>query len=142
LYPYSQRLDMGQATPTSQSPGGAVSGQQPGQINYLRNSVKAVVNAFTGRVTLYQWGPSDPVLRAWMKAFPGVVRPASWIPASLRPHLRYPPDLFEVQRQILAKYHVVNPQSFYGGQNFWSVPSDPTGTGPGTLSQPPYYLTM
>jgi hypothetical protein len=115
----------------------------PGQINYLRNSVKAVVDAYTGAVTLYQWGPSDPLLRTWMNAFPGVIKPRSDIPAYLLPHLRYPPDQFEVQRQILAKYHVTNPQSFYGGQNFWTVPNDPTGsTITGGLSQPPYYLTM
>ena len=78
-----------------------------------------------------------------MNAFPGVIKPSSAIPAYLRPHLRYPPDLFEVQRQILAKYHVQNPQSFYGGQNFWTVPNDPTGTSTNSgLSQPPYYLTM
>jgi hypothetical protein len=78
-----------------------------------------------------------------MNAFPGVIKPGRDIPAYLRPHLRYPPDLFEIQRQILAKYHVTNPQSFYGGQNFWTVPSDPTGrTINSGLSQPPYYLTM
>jgi uncharacterized protein len=142
MYPYSQRFDMGQATATSQAPGGSVAGQQPGQVNYLRNSVKAVVNAFTGQVTLYQWGPPDPLLRAWMKAFPGIVKPRGAIPPTLLPHLRYPPDLFEVQRQILARYHVVNSQSFYGGQNFWSVPNDPTGAHADKLSQPPYYLTM
>jgi hypothetical protein len=143
LYPYSERISMPQATATSQTPSGAVAGQSPGQINYLRNSVKAVVDAYTGAVTLYQWGPSDPLLRTWMNAFPGVIKPRADIPAYLLPHLRYPPDLFEVQRQILAKYHVTNPQSFYGGQNFWTVPNDPTGsTITGGLSQPPYYLTM
>jgi len=83
------------------------------------------------------------MLRTWMNAFPGVFKPGRDIPAYLRPHLRYPPDLFEVQRQILAKYHVTNPQSFYGGQNFWTVPNDPTGRAINSgLSQPPYYLTM
>jgi uncharacterized protein len=143
LYPYSERISMPQSTATSQTPNGAIVGQVPGQINYIRNSVKAVVDAYTGAVTLYQWGPSDPLLRTWMNAFPGVIRPRSDIPAYLMPHLRYPPDLFEVQRQILAKYHVTNPQSFYGGQNFWTVPNDPTGSSiTGGLSQPPYYLTM
>jgi radical SAM protein with 4Fe4S-binding SPASM domain len=132
------------ATATSQTPNGAVAGEAVGQINYLRNSVKAVVDAYTGAVTLYQWGPSDPLLRTWMNAFPGIIKPRSDIPAYLLPHLRYPPDQFEVQRQMLAKYHVTNPQSFYGGQNFWVVPNDPTGANTITsnLSQPPYYLTM
>ena len=143
LYPYSERISMPQATSTSQTPAGAVAGELTGNINYIRNSVKAVVNAYTGAVSLYQWGPADPMLQTWMKAFPGVIKRSSDIPAYLRPHLRYPPDLFEVQRQILAKYHVLNPQSFYGGQNFWTVPDDPTGAGnSGNLSQPPYYLTM
>ena len=143
LYPYSERISMPQATSTSQDPTGAIAGQATGEINYLRNSVKAVVDAFTGDVTLYQWGPSDPLLQAWEKAFPGVIKAKSQIPDYLLPHLRYPQDLFEVQRQILAKYHVLNPQSFYGGQNFWTVPNDPTGSGSaGTLNQPPYYLTM
>jgi hypothetical protein len=143
LYPYSERIGMPQATSTSQTPDGAVAGQLTGDINYIRNSVKAVVNAYTGAVTLYQWGPADPMLQTWEKAFPGVIKQEKDIPPYLRPHLRYPPDLFEVQRQILAKYHVRNPQSFYGGQNFWTVPDDPTGTGnAGNLSQPPYYLTM
>jgi uncharacterized membrane protein (UPF0182 family) len=143
MYPYSERISLTAATATSQAANGAVAGQAVGQINYLRNSVKAVVDAYTGAVTLYQWGPSDPLLRTWMNAFPGIIKPRSDIPAYLLPHLRYPPDLFEVQRQILAKYHVTNPQSFYGGQNFWTVPNDPTGvTTASGLNQPPYYLTM
>jgi uncharacterized membrane protein (UPF0182 family) len=119
--------------------------------------VKAVVNAYTGSVTLYAWDASDPVLRTWMKAFPGVIKPKSEIPAALMPHLRYPPDLFEVQRQILTQYHVLSAQPFYGGQNFWAVPEDPSNSGatnptsptnPGgsggsqPASQPPYYQTM
>jgi uncharacterized membrane protein (UPF0182 family) len=139
LYPYAQRLGLAQATATSDAPGGSVAGQAPGQINYLRNSVKAVMNAYTGRVTLYAWDPADPILRAWMRAFPGVIQPKSAIPAELLRHLRYPPDLFEVQRQVLTQYHVTQAQSFYGGQNFWAVPNEP-GSQPG--SQPPYYQTM
>jgi uncharacterized protein len=143
MYPYSERISMPQATSTSQTPNGSVAGQPTGEINYIRNSVKAVVDAYTGDVSLYQWGSPDPMLRTWMNAFPGVIKPSSAIPSYLRSHLRYPPDLFEVQRQILAKYHVQNPQSFYGGQNFWTVPNDPTGTSTNSgLSQPPYYLTM
>ncbi|HEY5987767.1 MAG TPA: UPF0182 family protein, partial [Streptosporangiaceae bacterium] len=144
LYPYSERIGMSAATSSSQSPRGAVAGQPTGQINYLRNSVKAVVDAYSGSVTLYQWGPSDPVLQTWMKAFHGIVKPQSAIPDYLLPHFRYPPDLFEVQRQILAKYHVTDAQAFYGGQNFWAVPNDPTGAESvgNRLPQPPYYLTL
>jgi hypothetical protein len=143
LYPYSQRTSISQATATSDAPGGTVAGQPTGDINYIRNSVKAVVNAYTGSVTLYQWDSADPVLRTWMNAFPGVIKPRSDIPAALMPHLRYPPDLFEVQRQILTQYHVLSAQSFYGGQNFWAVPDEPSNSGNSqSSSQPPYYQTM
>jgi uncharacterized protein len=140
LYPYSERLSMPQATTTSDNPGGSVAGQPTGQVNYVRNSVKAVVNAYTGNVTLYQWGAPDPVLRTWMNAFPGVVKPQRDIPSYLMPHLRYPPSLLEVQRQVLARYHVLQAQSFYGGQNFWAVPNDPSNSQSDPV--PPYYLTM
>jgi uncharacterized membrane protein (UPF0182 family) len=140
LFPYSERLSMQQATATSDDPGGAVAGQPTDEINYVRNSVKAVVNAYTGDVSLYQWDKNDPVLRTWMNAFPGVIKPESAIPAAIKPHLRYPQDLFEVQRQILARYHVTQAQAFYGGQNFWAVPNDPSVSQP--ASMPPYYLTM
>jgi hypothetical protein len=140
-YPYSQRLSLQQATSNSYNPGGSTVGPDD-QVNYVRNSVKAVVNAYTGAVTLYQWSGNDPVLDTWEKAFPGVIKPRSAIPADLMPHLRYPPALFEVQRQILAQYHVTQAPEFYGGQNFWAVPTDPSGTAPNASSQPPYYLTM
>ena len=77
-----------------------------------------------------------------MKAFPGVIKPQSAIPADLMPHLRYPTVLFEAQRQILTQYHVTQAPEFYGGQNFWAVPTDPSGTAPNASSQPPYYLTL
>jgi hypothetical protein len=140
-YPYAQRIGLQQASANSYSPGGSTVGPA-GQVNYIRNSVKAVVNAYTGAVTLYRWGGKDPILDAWEKAFPGVIKPESAIPANLRPHLRYPPVLFEAQRQILAQYHVTQAPEFYGGQNFWAVPTDPSGTAPNAASQPPYYLTM
>jgi uncharacterized membrane protein (UPF0182 family) len=139
LYPYSQRVGLAQATSTSDAPGGSVAGQQVGQLNYIRNSVKAVVNAYTGAVTLYAWDQHDPILQTWMRAFPGIIKPKRDIPSYLLPHLRYPPDLFEVQRQVLGQYHVLSAQSFYGGQNFWAVPNSPSDS---QASQPPYYQTM
>jgi hypothetical protein len=139
-YPYSARVGMQQATTDSYARGGDVTGPG-GQLNYLRNSVKAVVNAYSGQVTLYQWGGRDPVLADWEKAFPGLVRPASAIPAALRAHLRYPEALFAIQREILTQFHVTSPAAFYGGQDFWSVPADPAA-GSGGQPQPPYYLTM
>jgi uncharacterized membrane protein (UPF0182 family) len=140
-YPYSQRLNLDQASSDSYSPGGSIVGPD-GQVNYIRNSVKAVVNAYTGAVSLYRWGGNDPVIEDWMKAFPGVIKPKSAIPADLMPHLRYPTVLFEAQREILTQYHVTQAPEFYGGQNFWAVPTDPSGTAPNASSQPPYYLTL
>ena len=137
-YPYSQRLNLSGATTNSYSPSGSASGQ----VNYVRNSVKATVNAYTGAVNLYRWGGTDPVLATWMKAFPGVIQRTKDIPPALLPHLRYPEVLFEAQRQIIAQYHVTIAQEFYGGQNFWSVPTDPSGLTPKQFSQPPYYMTM
>ncbi|HEY3735013.1 MAG TPA: UPF0182 family protein [Streptosporangiaceae bacterium] len=139
-YPYSQGLGLAAADDSV----AGVSAYRPpgGQLNYIRNSVKAVVNAYTGSVALYQWDTADPVLRTWMKAFGGVVKPRRDIPAALLPHLRYPQALFDAQRQILASYHVTQAQAFYAGQNFWTVPADPSGDTPDGSSQPPYYLTM
>ena len=140
-YPYSQRIGLRQASTDSYFPNGSVFGS-PGQVNYVRNSVKAVVNAYTGKVTLYQWGTNDPILKTWMQAFPGVIQKRQTIPAALMVHLRYPEVLFEAQRQILAQYHVQQAEQFYGGQNFWTVPDDPSRSGQAGLSQPPYYLTL
>ena len=140
-YPYSRRIGLGQATSNTYSPGGLAGGQ----VNYIRNSVKAVVNAYTGAVSLYQWSPSarpDPILQAWMKSFPGLILPRRQIPPELLPHLRYPEVLFDAQRQILAQFHVTDPASFYGGQNFWTVPNDPTFPKNVRIVQPPYYLTL
>ena len=110
------------------------------QINYMRNSVKAVVNAYDGSVTLYAWDTDDPVLASWMNVFPGKFRPVSEISGELMAHLRYPEDMFKVQRQMLTRYHVTDAASFYSGQDFWRSPDDPTSLRP--LAQPPYYLTL
>jgi uncharacterized protein len=98
------------------------------QINYMRNAVKATVDAYDGTVRLYAWDESDPILRAWSKAFPGTVLPRSAIPDDLIPHLRYPEDLFKVQRYQLAKYHVTDARAFQQGSDWWQVPLDPNST--------------
>ena len=140
-YPYSQMTTMDVATEDSVTrTRESVRAVQAGQVNYVRNSVKATVDAYDGTVTLYQWDDSDPILRAWMKVFPGSVQPMSEIKGSLMAHLRYPEDLFKVQRQLLSKYHDTDAASFYGGQNFWRVPDDPTQSE--QALQPPYYLSL
>jgi uncharacterized protein len=109
------------------------------EINYMRNSVKAVVDAYDGSVDLYEWTPpgqrKDPILSAWEGAFPGAVKAQKEIPADLLEHMRYPEDLFKVQRNMLAAYHVTDPKTFYDGSEKWKVPEDPEDK---TRKQPPY----
>jgi uncharacterized membrane protein (UPF0182 family) len=140
-YPQSERESLEQATSDSLTGTQALAAQSSTDINYIRNSVKAVVDAYDGSVTLYAWDPNDPILKAWMSAFPDVVKPASDIPEALREHLRYPEDLFKVQREVLARYHVMDASTFYQGTDRWRVPEDPTIEA-GTIAQPPYYLSV
>ncbi|ACZ29831.1 protein of unknown function UPF0182 [Xylanimonas cellulosilytica DSM 15894] len=117
----------------------------PQSVNYIRNSVKATVDAFTGEVTLYAWEPDDPILQAWQNVFPGSVEPMSEISGDLMGHLRYPEDLFKVQRALLQRYHVTDPAQFFTSQDLWQTPLDPVDTGSVTgvrALQPPYYLTL
>ena len=88
---------------------------------------------------MYQWDKKDPVLKTWMKAFPGTVKPKSAISDDLMDHLRYPQDLFKVQRELLTRYHVTSPSQFYSGSERWQIPDDPTHKG---NAVPPYYLSM
>jgi uncharacterized membrane protein (UPF0182 family) len=111
-------------------------------VNYIRNSVKATVDAYDGTVSLYAWDPNDPVLKAWSRAYPGTVLPKSAMSQDLLDHVRYPEDLFRVQRDVLSQYHVTTAAAFYGGQDFWRIPTDPSSFGQNGSSQPPYYLTL
>jgi len=116
--------------------------RQTSEVNYIRNSVKATVDAYDGSVDLYQWDEEDPILKAWMKLYPETVQPRSAISADLMSHVRYPSDLFKTQRSVLGSYHVTEAGAFYSQQDAWMTPNDPVeGTGLGTL-QPPYYLTL
>ncbi|WP_062467042.1 UPF0182 family membrane protein [Demequina maris] len=108
-------------------------------LNYLRNSVKATVDAYDGSVTLYAWDEDDPILQTWQHVFPTSIEPISEISGELMSHLRYPEDLFAIQRYQLTQYHVTDAASFYSGQDFWRNPADPTDD---TRLQPPYYLTL
>jgi uncharacterized membrane protein (UPF0182 family) len=137
----SQQENFRTATTNTFTSNGSSTAQQ-GSVNYIRNSVKATVDAYNGTVTLYAWTQTqqpDPVLQTWEKAFPGLVKPQSEIPADLLPHLRYPQDLFNLQRQVLTKYHVDDARAFYDGSDFWKVPSDPTVSG--SSLQPSYYMS-
>jgi uncharacterized membrane protein (UPF0182 family) len=142
-YPYSKQTTLSSATTdalTTNSTSITAQGNQ--NINYIRNSVKATVDAYSGQVTLYQWDEKDPVLKTWSKAFPGTVLPKNKISAELLDHIRYPEDMFRVQREILSSYHVTTAAAFYGGQDFWRVPRDPSTFGANAGAQPPYYLTL
>ena len=142
-YPYAQGTSLSTATQDALTANSnSITAQQNQKVNYIRNSVKATVDAYNGTVTLYQWDEKDPVLKSWMKAFPNTVKPKSAISKDLNDHLRYPEDLFRVQRDILSSYHVKDAASFYGGQDFWRVPSDPSTFGGNAGVQPPYYLTL
>ncbi|MEW2358345.1 UPF0182 family protein [Spirillospora sp. NPDC029432] len=139
-YPYSEQTSLGDATrDTVTDTRSAVARQANDRINYMRNSVKATVDAYDGTVRLYQWDVNDPVAKTWMKVFDGTVQPRGSIPPELEKHFRYPQDLFKVQRQILAKYHVTDANAFYNGEGFWEVPEDPGAKG---RRQPPYYQSL
>ncbi len=145
-YPDSQLINLHSASATTLTANGASVAQPNRQVNYLQNSVKVVVDAYTGKVTLYEWNQAqqpDPLLKAWEAVFPGLVQPQSNIPADLLPQLRYPTDLFNVQRYLLAKYHVTQPSDFYSGNDFWAVPADSTaGTGGSSPPFPAKYMSM
>ena len=142
-YPYSRSTSLTEVTQdaltTSES---AIRLQTGSTVNYIRNSVKATVDAYDGTVTLYQWDDKDPVLSTWMKAFPGTVKGKSEMSKDLLDHVRYPEDMFRVQRDILSSYHVDTAAAFYGGQDFWRVPRDPSTFGANAGAQPPYYMTL
>jgi uncharacterized membrane protein (UPF0182 family) len=138
-YPQAQKESLSEMVRDSLAPQTAYTTLPNDQINYMRNSVKAVVDAYDGSVKLYAWDPQDPILKAWEGAFPGVVQPKSAIPAALRAHMRYPEDLFKVQRTMLARYHVTDPKTFYEGSDQWAVPQDPSNP---AQNQPPYRLSV
>ncbi|MFF7252142.1 UPF0182 family membrane protein [Streptomyces microflavus] len=139
-YPYASRTTLGDTTADSLTTNQRAVVAQQNQVNYIRNSVKATVDAYDGKVKLYEWDTKDPVLKTWRKAFPGTVEARSKIPQTLMDHLRYPQDLFKVQRELLTRYHVEDPAQFYSGSDAWQVPDDPTNKEPGSV--PPYYLSM
>ena len=142
-YPYSKKTTLSSATSDALTTNSAsITAQANASINYIRNSVKATVDAYDGTVTLYQWDTKDPVLATWAKAFPNTIKPKKEISASLLEHIRYPEDLFRVQREILSAYHVQTASAFYGGQDFWRVPRDPSTFGANAAAQPPYYLSL
>ncbi len=138
-YPLSEKDSLQEMTSDAINPRSAYATLPTDQINYMRNSVKATVDAYDGTVSLYQWDTKDPILKAWSRAFPGTVKAKSEIPEKVLEHMRYPEDLFKVQREMLAAYHVLDPKTFYEGNDKWVVPQDPVTS---TRKQPPYRLSV
>ena len=131
MYPYAERVDLTEVTG-----GGA---HISGRVNYIRNSVKATVDAMDGTITLYVVDESDPIIRAWRKIFPEIFKPASEVTEELRSHFRYPEDLFNVQADRFTTYHITQAPGFYSKEDAWRVPGDPTGA---FDSFQPYYVIM
>jgi uncharacterized membrane protein (UPF0182 family) len=138
-YPYSEVQQLSSAIADTYTPTPQLALDD---INYIRNSVKATVDAYSGEVTLYAWDDTDPILKTWQKIFPSTVKPISEISSQVMSHVRYPADLFKVQREILGTYHVTDPNTFYSSSDAWITPPDPTKDAATARLQPPYYLTM
>lgn len=140
-YPYATPSVLQDATQDTQTAQGGTAALPPDRVNYIRNSVKATVDAYDGSVDLYAWDDQDPVLKSWQKVFPNTLKSYSQMSADLMAHVRYPEDMFKVQRELLNRYHVTDADSFYNGDDVWSVPNDPTQPNR-DVAQPPYYLSM
>jgi uncharacterized protein len=123
-YPYSQNADTQQVASGS---------SLPGSYNYVRNSVKVVINAYSGKTTFFNADPSDPILQAYEAAFPNLFTPLSKLSPGLRAHLRYPPDIFSIQSAIYGRYHLTSPAQFYSASNAWQL-SPTAGAGPQSQS--------
>jgi len=126
-YPYAQPAD------TTVLPAGS---GLPQNFNYIRNSVKVVTDAYTGKMTFYVMDPTDPVIRTWEKAFPALFTPASKMPPDLVAHIRYPQDIFAVQAAAYGRYRITNPSAFYNAGAAWSLSQDPGSGSPSAQAQP------
>ena len=119
-YAYSQNANTQQV---------AIGSTLPGSYNYVRNSVKVVIDAYSGQMTFYDMTPNDPILKAYSDAFPHMFTPLSKMSPQLQAHLRYPEDIFSIQSAIYGRYHLQNPQQFYAASNAWQL-SPTAGAGP------------
>ncbi len=119
-YAYSQNASSQQV---------AVGSNLPPSYNYVRNSVKVIIDAYSGKMTFYDADPKDPILQAYSAAFPNMFVPLSKLSPQLQAHLRYPPDIFSIQSAIYGRYHLTNAQAFYAANNAWQL-SPTAGAGP------------
>ena len=113
----------------------------PTGLNYIRNSVKAVIDAYNGTTTFYAADANDPVLATYSRVFPGMFKPLAAMPPSLRAHIRYPEDMFALQAAVFATYHMTEPAVFYNREDQWEVPAiDDMGAAQSAMQ--PYYTIM
>jgi uncharacterized protein len=132
-FPYAERVDLGQL----------VGGTLQGESNYMRNSVKAVVDAYDGTTSFYLMDESDALAATYQAAFPSLFKPKSEMPSELVPHLRYPVDLFKVQAVQYRAYHILDPQRLYEREDTWDIPNDPVQSSAQTnVAMEPYYVVM
>ena len=111
-----------------------------GPVNYIRNSVKFVIDAYNGTTTAYLADPADPIAATYARIFPGTFKPLDEMPASLRAHVRYPEDIFALQAQVFATYHMTQPAVFYNREDQWEIPSiEDSGD---SRAMQPYYTIM
>ncbi len=137
-YTVSDRFPNAQWFDPTDLPGKTGLGSDP--LNYIRNSVKIVMDAYTGAMTFYVSDPTDPIIRTYERIFPTLFTPIDQMPADLRAHIRVPEELFNVQTRMYARYHVVSPAAFYNNEDLWTVPADPGGTQ--SLPNEAYYVVM
>jgi uncharacterized protein len=122
-------------------PDSASCGSGAERINYIRNSVKIVVNAYNGKVDYYIFDPKDPIVNAYRRMYPGLFKDESRMPADIRSQVRYPQDLFDIQMSIHAKYHQTDPEVFYQQEDIWDV-GVPALASEKQHATPSYYLTL
>ena len=130
-YPYSEKFG------TS----GRTSKLNANDINYIRNSVKVVTNAYDGSITYYVVDDQDPVLRTLRNIYPSLFKPIAQMPATLQAHLRYPEQLFNIQTQIFATYHMTDPDNFYNRNDAWKIANTAPAPGSAAVPMEPYYVT-
>ncbi|MCA1839478.1 MAG: UPF0182 family protein [Actinomycetota bacterium] len=144
LYPYSESLNFGDRTGTDHGTGPPTI---DGPNNYIRNSVKATIDAYDGTVKFYLWDNKDPIINAWRSVFPSLFSSKDAMPKAVLDHVRYPEDLFRIQSFVYRRYHVTDPSTFFFRQDAWVTPRDPNvGEGIATVAQSeevqPYYVLM
>ncbi len=141
-YTATNRFPHGQGFNPSElnTPGVAPTGLGERSFNYLRNSVKIVVDAYDGTMTFYANDPDDALIRAWQGVFPTLFQPMSDFPTDLRPHLRVPEEQFNVQTRVYGRYHVQNADTFYDSADLWTVPISQTSES--SLPSEAYYVIM